>query len=213
VDLLLSGISLACFGANWSVLGPITSMLALIIYSTQSVVLASLRRREPGRFPRRRYAVLAEAGFVLIGVLFFMIGWDVLWQGMAALTVGCLLLFGLPLVFPASPAYDATARAAWFRGLRTRNPAAGSAVLLFSYFAGLAIASLVHRYEWPPQAGRWWGTAALAVIAGLSWITFRKLVALSEQYMELHPPTLPMPVPGPAGHRHRGRATATGRSG
>ena len=213
VDVLVSGISLVCFGGEWLVLSPITSMLALIIYSTQSVVLASLRRREPGRFPRLRYSVLAEVGFVSIGVVFFVTGWDVLWQGMAALTVGCLLLFGLPLVFPASRGYDATAHAVWFRRLRTRNPAALSAVLLFGYFAGLALASLMVKYEWSPHAGPWWDAAGLAVIAGLAWITFRKLVALSGLYMAQHPPTLPAPMAGPAGHRHRGRRTATGRSG
>jgi amino acid transporter len=213
VDVLISGIALVCFGGSWSVLSPVTSMLALIIYSTQSVVLASLRRREPGRFRRLRYPVLAEVGFVSIGVVFFVTGWDVLWKGMAALTIGCLLLFGLPLVFPASRGYDATAHAVWFRRLRTKNPAARSAVLLFAYFAGLALASLVVKYKWSPHAGPWWDTAGLAVIAGLAWITFRKLVTLSGLYMAQHPPMLPTPMPGPAGHRHRGQRTATGRSG
>lgn len=213
VDVVVSGIFLVCFGGKWTVLGPITSMLALIIYSTQSVVLASLRRREPGRFPRLRYAVLAEVGFVSIAIIFVLTSWGVLWRGMAALTVACLLLFGLPLAFPASRGYDATAHALWFRRLRAKNSAARSAVLLFGYFAALTIASLVKQKWWPPRAGTGLDAAGVAVIAGLAWLTFRRLVRLSERYMDQHPPTLPTPVSGPAGHRRRGRSTATGRSG
>jgi amino acid transporter len=213
VDVFVSGIFLVCFGGKWSVLGPITSMLALIIYSTQSVVLASLRRREPWRFPRVRYPVLAEVGFVAIAIVLVLTSWGALWRSMAALTMGCLLLFGLPLVFPAARGYDATAHALWFRRRRAKNSAAGSAVLLFGCFAGLTIASLVKQKWWPPRAGIGLDAAGVAVIAGLAWLTFRRLVTLSERYMDGHPPTLPTPVSGPAGHRRRGRGTATGRSG
>ena len=177
---------------------------------------AGIALHHPGNY--LLVAVLAVAA-ALIGLAFKAVVykmedlWDVLWKGMAALAVGCLLLFGLPLLFPASPGYDATAHAVWFRRLRTKNPAARSAVLLFAYFAGLALASLVVKDQWSPHAGPWWDTAGLAVIAGLAWITFRKLVTLSGLHMAQHPPTLPAPMPGPAGHRHRGGRTATGRSG
>jgi amino acid transporter len=217
VDLFASEIALLCFGGNWKVLGNITSILALVVYSTQSVVFASLRRLEPRRFPRLRYAILAEVGFVLIGVTFCLVDSTVLWQGMAALTVGCLLLLGLPLVLPASRWYDATAHAAWFRQLRTKNPSVRSAALLLGYFAVLALASLVHNHVWHGPTSKaldMAGLAALAVIAVLAWLTFRRLVTLSERYMAQHPPTLPTPLspPGRAGRRSA-RGTATGRSG
>jgi amino acid transporter len=213
VDLLVSTVALLCFGGKWSVLSAITTTLALIVYSTQSVVLASLRCREPERFPRPWYSALAEVGFVSIAVIFFLAGWDLLWQGMAALTVGCLLLFGLPLGLSASRWYDATAHAVGFRQART-NPAAQSAALLFVFFAGLALASLVVKQVWPAHAAKAWDAAGLAVIAVLAWFTFRQLVDLSVGYMRQHPPTLPeaMPVAGPAGPA-LSRGTATGRSG
>jgi amino acid transporter len=213
VDLFVSAVALLCFGGKWSVLSAITTILALIVYSTQSVVLASLRRWQPGRFPKPWYSALAGFGFVSIAVIFFLAGWDVLWQGMAALTVGCLLLFGLPLVLPASRWYDATAHAVWFRQTRT-NPAARSAVLLFSFFAGLALASLVVRQVWPAHAAKAWDAAGLAVIGVLAWYTFRQLVDLSVGHMRQHPPTLPEAMPMA---RHAApalsRAPATGGSG
>jgi amino acid transporter len=197
VDLLVSAIALLCFSGDWFVLSTLTTVLALIVYSTQSVVLASLRRREPGRFPRAWHSALAEVAFVSIAVIFFMAGWDdgsELWQGMAALTVGCLLLFGLPLVLKSSRWYDAAAHAIWLRRAWT-NPAARSAVLLFSFYAALALASLVVKQVWPAHATVEWYVAGLAVIAVLSWVTFRQLVALSVSHMEQHKPTLPEAMP------------------
>lgn len=192
VDLFVSGIWLLCFGGNWTVLSDITSILALVVYATPIVVLASLRSKDKKLFPGRRYSILPEAGFVSIAVIFFLTGWDNLWQGMAALTVGCLLLFGLPLVVPASRWYDAKAHATQFRRLRT-SPSARAAAVLFGYFTLSMFASLVVTRAWPTHpAAALWSAIPLAVLAV---IAFRWLVTLSVRYMAEHPPTLPTPVP------------------
>jgi|HubBroStandDraft_6_1064221.scaffolds.fasta_scaffold75198_2 amino acid transporter len=213
VDLLVSAVALLSSRGDWFVLSTLTTVLALIAYSTQSVVLAALRRWEPGRFPRVWYSVLAEFGFVLIAVIFFLAGWDQLWKGMAVLTGGCLLLFGLPLALKSSRWYDATAHAVWFRQARTK-PAARSAVLLFGLFAVLTLASLVAKHAWPVHAAKAWDAAGLAVVAVLASATFHQLVNLSVAHMRQHPPTLPEAMPMA---RHAApppsRGSATGKSG
>jgi amino acid transporter len=204
VDFIISGISLLCVRAEWPVLGTIASSLALVVYVTPSVTLASLRRLSPTLFPRRRYSILAWASFVSIGVIFYLTGWDLLWQGMAALTVGCLLLFGLPLMARASRWYDAKPYAVQFRQLRT-NPAAQSAIILFGYFTVVMLASLASKYVWTGTMATVTGAMAVAVLAV---IVFRRLIALSVQYMEEHSPTLPTPEPGSAAPVPRARAIA-----
>ncbi|HXL89709.1 MAG TPA: APC family permease [Streptosporangiaceae bacterium] len=191
VDFIISGISLLCVRTEWSVLGIIASNLALVVYVTPSVTLASLRRLRPSLFPRRRYSILAWASFVSIGVIFYLTGWGLVWQGMAALAVGCLLLFGLPLVARASRWYDAKPYAVQFRQLRT-NPAAQSAIILFGYFTVVMLASLASKYVWCSHIAKLSGAILVAVLAV---IVFRRLIALSVRYMEEHSPTLPTPVP------------------
>jgi amino acid transporter len=188
VDVFISIMWLLCTTGNWSVLSDLTTVVALVVYATPSVILASLRRHDPGLFPGRRYSILAEAGFVLLAVVFFMAGWNLQWQGMATLTAGCLLLFGLPLVVPASRWYDAKAHAAQFRHLRT-SPSAASAAILFGYFALSALEALVIQCVWGTRlAAELWGAVPIAVLAVFA---FRRLVDLSARYMDEHPPTLP----------------------
>lgn len=224
VDFFVSGILLLCFGDHLYVFNTFTGIMTLVIYATPGVVLASLRHRDPGLFPMRRYSILAGVGFVSIAVIFFLAGWDVLWPGMAALTVSCLLLFGLPLLAPGSRWYDAKAHAAQFRQLRTirqlrANPAAASAALLFGFFAMLTLASLPfyivrqsHHAAATVTAAESWSAIPVAVLAV---IIFRLLVKLSRQYMEEHPPTLPTlsPAPKSAGSVPSPLQTATEQSG
>jgi hypothetical protein len=113
---------------------------------------------------------------------------------MAALTVGCVLLFGLPLLLRSSRWYEATAHAVWLRQVRT-NPAARSAVLLFGFYTALALGSLVAKKVWPVHAGMAWNAAGLAVIAVLARATFRQLADLSMKHMVQHKPTLPEAMP------------------
>lgn len=211
VDFFVSVIWLLCFRKNLSALSNITSIMLLVIYATPGVVLASLRRQDPGLFPGRRYSILAEAGFVSIAVTFFLTDWYVLWRGMAALTAGCLLLFGLPLAASASRWYDAKAHVAQFRQLRTirqlqKNPAAASAALLFGFFAVLTATSPIVEGVHPPVQGSGVQLPAVQLlsavpVAVLAVIVFRLLVKLSRQYMKEHPPTLPTlaSAPRPAG--------------
>jgi amino acid transporter len=212
VDFVISGISLLCVRTEWLVLGTIASNLALVVYLTPSVTLASLRRLRPPLFPRRRYSILAWASFVSIGVIFYLTDWGLLWQDMAALSVGCLLLFGLPLVARASRWYDAKPYAVQFRQLRT-NPAAQSATILFGYFTVVMLASLasklVSKYVWASPIAKLSGAIPVAVLAV---IVFRRLIALSVQYMEEHSPTLPMPEPAPGSPTPVPRARAIAQS-
>jgi hypothetical protein len=110
---------------------------------------------------------------------------------MAALTIGCLLLFGLPLAARASRWYDAKPYAVQFLQLRT-NPAAQSAIVLFGYFTLVTLVSLGNKYVWPGSTAKWYGAIPVAMLAV---IAFRRLITLSVQYMEEHSPTLPAPAP------------------
>jgi hypothetical protein len=221
VDFFVSGISLLYFRGKLDTLNAIISTMELIVYATPGVVLVSLQHQDPGLFRRRRYSILAEAGFVLIAVIFFLAGWNLLWPGMAALTVGCLLLFGLPLLAPTSRWYDAKAHATQFRQLRTirqlrANPAAASATLLLGFFAMLTLVSLPFKDAGPKHpellAAELWSVIPLA---GLAVIVFRLLVKLSRQYMEEHPPTLPTLAlaPKPAGSAPSPPHAATEQNG
>jgi hypothetical protein len=195
VDFVISLIMLLLTGGHWSDLQEITSILALVIFATPGVVLASLRLREPGLFPQRRYALMAQAIFSALAVIFVFAGEDVLW-GMGTLAVGCLLLFGLPVVAPMAPWYDARAHVREFGKLRT-STAARLATVFGGYFGVLTLAA-VARPWWP--TGWAWDTAGLALIVAASVITFRWLVRLSAAYMAANPPVLPKPLPRPAGH-------------
>lgn len=189
IDFFLSGLALVCFGGRWVDLGAVTSILALAVYATPSVVLVALHRKNllPTPLPGWRRA-LSMGAFVSIAVIFVLAGWDRLWPGMAALTVACVVLFALPVVTGGSRWYDATAYVSQSGDLR-RSPAAKSAVILFGFFAVSALASLPNKYAWPthplPQL------ASALPIGVLAVITFRWLVSLSEKYMGDNPPTLP----------------------
>lgn len=221
VSGILFGILLLCFDRNLSMFNHTMSIMVLIIYAIPGVVLASLRHQNPGLFPGRRYSILAEVGFVSIAVIFFLAGWNVLWPGMTVLTVSCLLLFGLPLLAPASRWYDAKAHATQFRQLRTirqlrTNPAAASAALLFGFFAMLTLASRPFRNnKLTHLPGGLWSPMPVVLVAVLAVIVFRLLVKLSRQYMKEHPPTLPTLAPAPksAGSAPLPPQAATGQSG
>lgn len=212
VDLVVSALALLAFGGKWSVLGHISTVLALVVYATPSVVLASLQRRSPQLFPRRTSRFLATTGFVSCAVIFYLAGWDVLWPGMAALTAGCLLLFALPLVAPASRWYDAKAHAAQLRYVRT-NPAARSAALLYGYFAVATAASSADKFLW--QSHPLVKLVSALPLAVLAVVVFRQMVALSERYMEMNAPTFPTPAPATeaADPSLPHQPTVTGRSG
>ncbi|MBO0804948.1 MAG: APC family permease [Nocardiopsaceae bacterium] len=199
VDFIISAIMLYVVG-NWSVFASITSVLALIAYATPSVVLVTLKRMEPERFPGRGYSVLATVGFVMISVIFFLLGWEQLWPGMATLTGGCLLLFSLPLVARRPPWarwYDVDPEADAAKFLQWRNPAPQSALVLFGYFSLSTLASLLSKYAWPGNLGAELGIAA--ILAVLAWLSFSRLVELSVKYMEDNRPKLPDAMPSAAG--------------
>jgi amino acid transporter len=206
VDFMISLIMLLLTGGHWDKLAEITSIVALVIFATPGVVLASLRLGEPGLFPRRRYALMAQASFSALAVVFVLAGGAVLW-GMGALAVGCLLLFGLPVVAPMAPWYDARAHVREFGKLRT-STAAKLATVFGGYFGVLTLAE-VARPWWP--TGWAWGTAGLGLVVAASVITFRWLVRLSAAYMTENPPVLPKPLPRPA-RRGQAEGAVTGTS-
>jgi amino acid transporter len=194
IDFLLSGVALLCFAGGWTALTAATSVLALVVYATPSVVLAALHRTKQIPVPLSGWRrSLPEVAFVLIAVIFFLTSWAQLWPGMAAFTVGCVVLFALPVVTAGERWYDATAYVRQFRHIRT-NPAAKSAVVLFGFFAGLTLASL--PYYTPPwqHASRLASVIQLASavpVVILAMVVFRWLVRLSADYMKDNPPTLP----------------------
>lgn len=198
VDVVLSAILMVCFRGTWAALSSITSVLALIVYATPSVTLAALRRRARGKiYHSRRYPPVAEpVAFIAIAVIFFLAGWDAVWPAMAALTVGCGLLFVLPALSDGRRWYDANSHVDQL--LRPRAyPSALSAYVLFGYFAGVSLVSLclrlgfgpVEKVPVPLEFG-----LAVPVAVG-AWFAFRALVRLSVEYMEEVRPTLPQPLP------------------
>lgn len=144
--------------------------------------------------------MLAAVGFVMISVIFFLLGWEQLWPGMATLTGGCLLLFSLPLVARRPPWarwYDVDPEADAAKFLQWRNPAPQSALVLFGYFSLSTLASLLSKYAWPGNLGAELGIAA--ILAVLAWLSFSRLVELSVKYMEDNRPKLPDAMPSAAG--------------
>jgi amino acid transporter len=203
VDFAVGWFALLVVGGSWTALIAITSILALVVYAVPGVVLASLQRKRsvPEQFPRSTalYRFLAEFGFVSIAVVLYTAGWDTLWQGMAALAVGCCLLFGLPVVAERDlpligrwlRKYDAKAYVARFRRWR-EDPSAQSGVVLIGCFALLTVATLPSAFVFTAHSSyKFWGAVFVTVMADAA---FRRLVALSLQYMERVPPVLPSPV-------------------
>lgn len=204
VDFVISLIALLLTGGYWSVLQQIPTIMALVVYATPGIVLAALRQRDPGLFPQRRYTLMAEASFAALAVVFVVATQGVLW-GMGALAVGCLLLFGLPVVMPMAPWYDARAHVREL-GKLPASTGARLAAVLGGYFGVLTVAEVIRR-AWPSHAGAAWDTVGLAVVVAISVVTFRWLVRLSVAYMAANPPLLPKPLPRPG---DAGAVTGTG---
>jgi amino acid transporter len=192
VDFVISLLILLFTRGYWSVIQDIPTILALLVYATPGIVLAALRQREPDLFPRRRYALIAEASFAVLAVVFVLATSGVL-EGMLTLAVFCLVLFGLPVAVPRARWYDARNLVREFGQLRTSRAAQLGAVL-GGYFAVLTIAEAVRR-AWPSRAGAGWDLAGLALVVTISLVAFHWLVRLSVMYMADNPPLLPRPLP------------------
>jgi len=195
VDFCVSSILLLVVGGNWNILSSVTSILSLMVYATPSVVLAALSRHGLREATvRLRHRVLAEAAFVSIAVIFLLAGWDRLWPGMVALTVGCVVLFGMPKWAEGRRWYDARLHAPQLLQLRgEHSSSARSALVLYAFFWITALTSLLNKYAWPTRPAMQLCTAI--PVAVLAVVAFRLLVRLSEQYMTVHEPTLPAPMP------------------
>jgi amino acid transporter len=207
VDFLISLAAFVVTIDHWSVLQNFPTIMALLVYATPSVVLASLHKHVPGRFPPRWrwwYALMARVSFATLAVTFVLFTGDVQW-GMVALAVGCLLLFGLPAVLLTNPRYDARVHWPEFGDLLA-NTTARLAAVLGVYFAFLTAAWAIKR-AWP--AGLAWDVAGLAVVVLVSLSALHLLVRWSASYMADpgNPPLLPEPLPSPPGRRP---ATGTG---
>ena len=193
VDFVISLLMLLFARGYWSVIQNIPTILALLVYATPSIALAALRQREPGLFPKRRYAVMAQVSFAALAVVFVATG-GVL-GGMVTFAAFCLVLFGLPVVAPMARWYDARAHVREFGELRT-NTGAQLAAILGGYFGLLTIAEAGRRV-WPSGVG--WDIGGLAIVVAVSVIAFRWLVRLSVKYMAPPnpPPLLPKPLARP----------------
>lgn len=209
VDFVVGVVALVVVGGSWNALIAVTSVVALIVYAIPSMVLVSLQQSHPRHFHgsprvRRIHRILAEFDFVCIAAILYASGWSTLWQGMAALGVGCGLLFvlpaaakrHLPLIGQWMSRYDARACVSGFRMWRTA-PEAQSAVILLGCFSLLTVATLLNSTVFASHAlYRLCGAAAVVVVADLA---FRCLVRLSRRYMQVVRPILPSPVPRTVG--------------
>lgn len=174
INALLSGLALMIFHGNWDDLARVTAGLALIVYAVPCVVLAALygRNRSPDSWPG--WHGLAATGFVLISVIYFMS--VTLWQGMAALAVGCAALFVLPIAAAGRRWYDAEPLLLH----RGRRSAWEPAVILFALFAVLTAGPLLHR---PLLESAWW---AITLAIGLGFgacAAFYRMVRMSGAYL------------------------------
>jgi len=207
VDLGVCMIVLLATWGNWAVLASISSVLALLVYTTPSVTLAALCRSKPSLFPRP-YAFVSALSFAALAVV-FVLSTEGAPRGMLFLVVGCLLLFGIPALFPGARRYDA--RAHWSEFDPRRNRAARLAAVLGGYFAALALAETIRYFWWPGRAPKALDIVGLGVVAVISLIAFRWMVGLSVEYMgedSENPPLLPKPFPGLRGP-DTGEHTAT----
>jgi amino acid transporter len=174
IDFVLSGVALCVFRGNWGALGTVTSVLALIVYATPCVVLATQAgRKESGSaIPRPKlHQGLALLAFVSISVIYFLAGWGRLWPGMAALTLACVVLFALPEIVAGSRVYDAQP----WSPLDAGRPAKRAAMILFGWFAALTALSPLNRFGW----------AAVLAVGGCAVAAFCCLVWTSGRYVKI----------------------------
>lgn len=197
IDFVISIAALAVFGGNWTTLSNITGIMSLVVYATPGIVFAALRLAKPDRFTRVKWLpfVGGALSFLLIAEVFFLIGAGNLWQSMAMLAVGFLLLFGLPYVVTQpifarwSNWYDATdhARRAWQPA--NRKSTLSACVLLLFFAALLLLALLPDPLSTDPGttivkvnvASLAGGTACAAVLA---LVAFASMLWLSWQHMK-----------------------------
>jgi amino acid transporter len=192
IDLVISLCALWALGGNWGVLSSITSVLALVVYATPSVVLASMRRWDPVRFKRASWYPRGTEAivFVVIAVIVFLGGWSTLWPSMAALAIGCCLLLFLPYIVtrpflaPWLRFYDAEEHVSMLWEEPT-GPMAQSAFILLGFLALVMGLSPLNQLSWQ---WRVLSAAGIAVVAGL---VFRRLVILSARNLAENEPLLP----------------------
>lgn len=211
VDFVVSWIMLVVAGGSWGTLAAISGVLGLVIYVMPGVVLVALRDHlAKDRQIRATATVLAQVGFVSIALIMYWAGWQSLWQGMAALATGIVLLLGLPVVarwdLPVVGRflrlYDAKEHAALLR--KAHNPGVPCAALLTGYLAVLTLLTLMGN---SPVAflPKTWGSVVVAVAA---FSAFHGLVALSKAHMKEVGPKLPTPAVQPPDEPTGRRASA-----
>jgi len=199
VDFVVGWLALVAVGGNWGMLAPATSILNMLLYAMPGVVLVAIHNRLPARWQGRRrwHSVLARLGFVSIALLLYWASWPSLWQSMAALIIGVVVLLGLPILarqdLPvlgrALRRYDAKEYATLFRRYRA-NPAAGAAITLVAYLAVLtALGWSRNVFDPNPQLVR--EIPLNILVVGTSLGAFQFLVAFSRRHMTQFPPILP----------------------
>jgi amino acid transporter len=203
VDFFIAAVALRALGGSWSALVAATGVLTLVVYAVPGVALVSLREHLPGYSGRRRDAheVLARASFALVALILYGAGWAFLWQGLAALAVGCVLLLWLPSLAQWLPAfgriYDAKVHVTQFREWRTR-PSAQAAVWLLGHLTVLMLLTLFLG-DSPIGLHHKVLGGFLAVVTAL--VSFEGLVRASRRHIRQVPPMLPRPgagTPAPA---------------
>ncbi|WP_406835374.1 APC family permease [Streptomyces sp. AHU1] len=196
VDFFVAAIALWAMGGSWKTLVAVTGVLTLVVYAVPGVTLVSLRAHLGYSGLRRdAHEVLARTSFALIALILYGAGWTSLWQGMAALAVGCLLLLFLPSLARWLPAfgriYDAKVHVTLFRDVR-ESPAAQAALWLLGHLVVLLSLALLFG-DSPIGFHRKFLGGFLAVTTAL--VSFEGLVRASRRHMAGVPPMLPVPAP------------------
>lgn len=205
VDFFVALVVLCVVGGKWTTLAGISGVLSLIVYAFPGVVLVSVREHLPACSPARRRlrAVLAPVSFTLIALLLYGAGWTEVWRGMVALTIGCVVLLGLPVLSAWLPVfnriYDAQNHVTLFRRWRT-SATAQAGMCFLGFLAMLTALTMVGNPQPNPDRhghARDPNMAAGVAVAVLAFVTFRLLVRLSRRHMAVTPPILPPPTAPP----------------
>lgn len=199
VNFAIGLAMLAVVGGNWEDLVALNSVPTMVVYAMPGVVLVALGLPAFGRTRRMVHLVLSYAAFVAIAVVIHMAGWDDVWQGMAAVSIGSALLLGLPwlarldlpLVGRLLRRYDARDHVSRFA--TPNDPAVRPVLLFLAHLAVLVVCTLLRHLDGRDGRGGVLSDVTPLIAALSAAVVFPLLVQASRRYMKAVPPTLPTP--------------------
>ncbi|MFF7264963.1 APC family permease [Streptomyces sp. NPDC008159] len=197
VNFTIGLVMLAVARGDWGKVAALNSVLTLVVYAMPGVVLVALKLPAFGRTRHLAHLALSFTAFVAIAVVFHEAGWDAVWQGMAAVAMGSVLLLALPwlarldLPFVGRLLRRYDARDHVFRLADRKDPAVRPLLLLVAHLSVLMLCtklrhSLEDRY---PSVE----LVTLPIAALSAMVVFPLLVRACRRYMEAVRPALPTP--------------------